>query len=132
MFRSVLDITKIVDFTKISIFSESGIKKLEALRDALFSLQKKEYKNKESSEYSKKMVKNTIEILEEIINHNEIAYWKNSSHQEKLTALIDVLDNYRGTFVPEVFNQESKELAETILKELNDFSPKTHLKKTFP
>ena len=98
------------------IFTSKGIFKLQVLKKDLLELSKKPFQNKESSDYSHKMVLNLIEIINQFEKHNEISYWKSDKNQKELEKLIDHLDESKGTFVPDVFNQESKELADILLK----------------
>lgn len=101
------------------MFTPQAIKKLEDLKNNLDTLYKRtDFEKNERSEYSRKMVLNAIEICKLLIANNNVNYWSKNSNQKKLKELLDYLDNNKGTYVPDVFNQESMHLAYIFINHL--------------
>lgn len=100
---------------EMQIFSESGLAKFQDLRNKLISLQKETFSDKGSSEYSQVMIATVIDIIDLIVKNNNVNYWSKGSNRPALVEMTDKLDGEKGTFVPEVFNTQSCELAKILL-----------------
>ncbi len=60
------------------------------------------------------MVATTIKIIVTLLNNN-IDYWLDEDNRKQFIKLFEVLDYSKGTFAPEVFNEQSLQLAVMIL-----------------
>lgn len=96
------------------IISETAAQLLTTLKEKLSALQDKCLLTPSSSDYSKAMVANLIFIVDTLFNERELGYWRKAAHQNAMLERIHQIDAHRGTFVPEVFNTESRELAKLV------------------
>lgn len=106
----------------ISIFSQSGLDKLIAIKQKLEALKSRQFQDEEISDYSRTMLDNVIVIVSSMISNNNISYWKKEKNANELAALINVIDNSKGTFVPEVFNEHSYVMATLLLEAINSIN----------
>lgn len=109
----------------MEIITSTAIEPLRTLHAQLCALQQQEfdqpstsattrYTSYPRSEYSVAMVQCLIDIIEELLEHNELCYWENQTRQDWLMSRILHIDGSRGTYVPEVFNAESRALAQRV------------------
>lgn len=118
----------------MKILTSAGLKKLAALKDELINLQmvaggeehksagpgSKEHKGVVgSSAYSKQMVQTVIDIITLLTEHNDVSFWQKKDNKKILRAKLAFLDGGNGSYVPDVFNAESRQLAEKMLALLN-------------
>lgn len=117
-----------------NMFTESGIKKLVELKNKLAAIKTFNFPGKTSSDFSKKMTEDAIKIIELLIDpkHNNIIYWMKSDNQNSIVELASKLDNNQGTFVPEVFNQESRMLAGFLIDALRNINFKEDISVDYP
>ena len=58
------------------MFSATAIQKLTQLSRQLGELSQKPYAPAQTSEHSAQMITSTLEIINNLISHNEVKYWK--------------------------------------------------------
>lgn len=106
--------------------TDTGVIKLKKLESDIKAIQEKKYEDKQhSSEYSKSMALNALQIIDYILKNNNNSV-RSIDEVKKLVSHIEnhisIIDNKKFTAVPAVFNEESKALATAFckfLKELN-------------
>lgn len=119
-----------------SLITDAGRNKLKNVLNKLTTLQSKmlteapfvtdaksrsKQQGYQRSEHSRKMVANTIKIVSLILEDSSMGL---TSKSNEILNLVSFLDDNKNTYIPEIYNQESKELAEIIFEVVNNFSIK--------
>lgn len=100
-----------------AIFTAEGVKKISALQGKVNALPV--FSPPKGSDYSDKMRKIILDIATNLIARNDkISAW-NEDAINKLKEQMDFLDDGKGTQVPDIFNEETYQLA-LLIKEFTD------------
>ena len=110
------------------LFTDAGLAALSAFKAALLALQVK-FPAPEAylSQDSQQLLQAFIDLLEEVIAHNNMRYWTMAEPKLRLEKFFTIFSDNLDNFSPECYDDLSCEIAKAYLSTLDGVNPTEHI-----